>query len=151
MLRQVRGLGSLIPIPDDVRLIPAETDVRVERIVVLPGTPVKADTVIMELSNPQVEQEALNADLDLRSAEAEYHNTKAKIDSALASLRSGAATVEADYENAKREADQNRELKKIGVVSDAVLKASLSKERELETRKRIEEERISESSKAIRV
>ena len=149
MLRQVRGLGSLVPIPDDVRLIPAETDVRVERIMILPGTPVKADSVIMELSNPQVEQEALNADLDLRSAEAEYHNTKAKIDSDLASLRSGAATVEADYENAKRDADQNRELKKIGVVSDAVLKASLSKEKELETREKIEEERISESTKAI--
>jgi HlyD family secretion protein len=149
MLRQVRGLGSLVPIPDDVRLIPAETDVRVERIVILPGTPVKADSVIMELSNPQVEQEALNADLDLRSAEADYHNTKAKIDSDLASLRAGAATVEADYENAKRDADQNRELKKIGVVSDAVLKASLSKEKELETRKKIEEERIGESTKAI--
>src|ERR1700686_865507 len=149
MLRQVRGLGSLVPIPDDVRLIPAETDVRVERIVVLAGTPVKADTVIMELSNPQVEQEALNSDLELRSAEAEYHNTKAKIDSDLMSLRSAAATVEADYENAKREADQNRELKKIGVVSDSVLQASLSKEKELATRKKIEEERIAESSKAI--
>ena len=149
MLRQVRGLGSLIPIPDDVRLIPAETDVRVERIVVLPGTPVKADTLIMQLSNPQVEQEALNADLELRSAEAEYHNTKAKIDSDLMSLRSGAATVEADYDNAKREADQNRELKKIGVVSDSVLKASLSKEKELATRLKIEQDRIAESSKAI--
>jgi multidrug efflux pump subunit AcrA (membrane-fusion protein) len=121
----------------------------VERIVVLPGTPVKADTIIMELSNPQVEQEALNADLDLRSAEAEYHNTKAKIDSDLASLRSGAATVEADYENAKRDADQNRELKKIGVVSDSVLKASLSKEKELATRYKIEQDRIAESTKAI--
>jgi multidrug efflux pump subunit AcrA (membrane-fusion protein) len=150
MLRQVRGLGSLVPIPDDVRLIPAETDVRVERILILPGgTPIKPDAIIMELSNPQVEQEALNADLDLRSAEAEYHNTKAKIDSDLASLRSGAATVEADYENAKREADQNRELKKIGVVSDSVLKASLSKEKELATRLKIEQDRIAESSKAV--
>jgi len=138
-----------VPIPDDVRLIPAETDVRVERIIILPGTPVTADSVIMELSNPQVEQEALNADLDLRSAEAEYHNTKAKIDSDLASLRSGAATVEADYENAKRDADQNRELKKIGVVSDSVLKASLSKEKELATRYKIEQDRIAESTKAI--
>jgi HlyD family secretion protein len=150
MLRQVRGLGSLVPIPDDVRLIPAETDVRVERILILPGgTPIKADAVIMELSNPQVEQEALNADLELRSAEAEYHNTKAKIDSDLMSLRSGSATVEADYENAKREADQNRELKKIGVVSDSVLKVSLSKEKELATRLKIEQDRIAESSKAI--
>jgi biotin carboxyl carrier protein len=150
MLRQVRGLGVLAPIPDDVRLIPAETDVRVERILILPGgTPIKPDAVIMELSNPQVEQEALNSDLELRSAEAEYHNTKAKIDSDLMSLRSGAATVEADYDNAKREADQNRELKKIGVVSDSVLKASLSKEKELATRLKIEQDRIAESTKAI--
>src|SRR5262249_14362460 len=79
MLRQVHGLGSLVPIPDDVRLIPAETDVHVERILVLPGSaPIKPDTVIMELSNPQVEQETMSADLELRSAEAEYHNTKAK-------------------------------------------------------------------------
>jgi hypothetical protein len=56
MLRQVRGLGSLVPIPDDVRLIPAETDVRVERILILAGgTPIKPDAVIMELSNQQVE------------------------------------------------------------------------------------------------
>jgi multidrug efflux pump subunit AcrA (membrane-fusion protein) len=150
MLRQVRGLGVLAPIPEDVRLIPAETDVRVERILILPGgTPIPADAVIMELSNPQVEQEALNSDLELRSAEAEYHNTKAKIDSDLMSLRSAAATVEADYDNAKREADQNRELKKIGVVSDSVLKVSLSKEKELATRLKIEQDRIAESSKAI--
>lgn len=149
MLRQVRGLGSLVPIPDNVRLIPAETDVHVERILVLAGTPVKPDTIIMELSNPQVEQEAVDSDLALRSAEAEYQNTKAKIDSDLMSLRSGAATIESDYENAKREADQNRELKKIGVVSDAVLKASLNKEKELATRKKIEEDRIAEGTKAI--
>ncbi|MGC2695311.1 MAG: HlyD family efflux transporter periplasmic adaptor subunit [Candidatus Angelobacter sp.] len=149
MLRQVRGLGSLVPIPDDVRLIPAETDVHVERILVLAGIPVKRDTVIMELSNPQVEQEAVSADLDLRSAEAEYQNTKAKIDSDLMSLRSGAATVNADYENAKRDADANRELNKIGVLSKATLDASLSKERELATRRKIEEDRIAESTKAI--
>src|SRR5689334_25065755 len=116
MLRQVRGLGSLVPIPEDVRLIPAETDCRVEKILILPGTPVKPDSLVMELSNPQVVQEALNADLDLKSAEAEYHNTKAKVDSDLMNLRSGAATVESDYENAKRDADANRELNKIGVL-----------------------------------
>src|SRR4051812_34185195 len=60
MLRQVRGLGTLVPIPEDIRLIPAETDIHVERIIVLPGTPVKADTIIMELSNPQVEQETVS-------------------------------------------------------------------------------------------
>ncbi len=149
MLRQVRGLGSLVPIPEDVRLIPAETDVRVERILVLPGTPVKPDTIIMELSNPQVQQEALASDLDLKSAEAEYHNTKAKVDSDLLNLKAEAATVEADYENAKRDADANKELAKIGVLSESAMKASVAKARELATRHQIEQERIAETSKAV--
>src|SRR5579884_1730148 len=149
MLRQVRGLGTLVPIPDDIRLIPAETDVRVERIVKLPGMPVQPDTLIMELSNPQVTQEALNADLDLKSAEAEFHNTKAKVDSDLMTLKAEAATVEADAENAQRDADANKELAKIGVLSDSALKASLAKAREMATRHKIEDDRISESTKAV--
>ena len=149
MLRQVHGNGSLVPIPEDVRLIPAETDVRVERILVLPGTPVKPDTVIMELSSPQVEQEAVNADLDMKSAEAQYHNTKAKVDSDLLSLKAEAATLESDYENAKRDADTNRELAKIGVLSDSALKVSLGKEKELATRRQLENERIAEAVKAV--
>lgn len=149
MLRQVRGLGSLVPIPEDVRLIPAETDVRVERILILPGTPVKPDSLIMELSNPQVAQEAVSSDLDLKSAAAEYHNTKAKVDSDLMTIKAGEATVEADYENARRDAAANRELAKIGVLSDSALKASLAKEREMATRHQIEQSRIAESTKAV--
>jgi multidrug efflux pump subunit AcrA (membrane-fusion protein) len=149
MLRQVRGIGSLVPIPEDVRLIPAETDVRVERILVLPGTPVTPDSIVMELSNPQVEQEAINADLDLKSAIANYENTKAKVDSDLLTIKAEAATVAADYENAKRDADANRELAKAGVVSDQALKNSLAKERELATRNKIEEDRIAENTKAV--
>ncbi len=149
MMRQVRGLGSLVPIPEDVRVIPAETDVRVERILILPGTAVKPDSVIMELSNPQVAQEALASDLDMKSAEAEFHNTKAKVDSDLLNLRAGAATVEADYENAKRDYEANIELNKIGVLSGSALKTSAAKARELETRNKLEQERISESTKAV--
>lgn len=149
MLRQVRGIGSLVPIPEDIRLIPAETDVRVERILVLPGMPVTPDSVVMELSNPQVEQEAVNADLDLKSALANYDNTKAKVDSDLMTVEAEAATVAADYENAKRQADANRELAKIGVLSDQALKDSLAKERELATRNKIEQDRIAENTKAV--
>jgi RND family efflux transporter MFP subunit len=103
----------------------------------------------MQLSNPQVTQEPLNAYLDLKSAEAEYHNTKAKVDSDLMNLKGEAATVEADYENAKRDAAANRELVKIGVLSDSALKTSLAKEREMATRHQIEQDRISESTKAV--
>ena len=148
MLRQVRGLGTLVPVPDDIRLIPAETDVRIERILKLPGMPVQPDTVIMELSNPTVSQEALNSDLDLKSAEAEYHNTKAKVDGDLGTLKAEAATVAADYENAKRDADANKELVKIGVLSESALKASLAKAKEMATRNDIEQERIAENTKA---
>jgi HlyD family secretion protein len=149
MLRQVHGIGTLVPIPEDVRLIPAETDVRIERILKLPGMPVMPDTVIMELSNPQVVQEALNADLDLKSAEAEYHNTQAKVDSDLGNLKAEAATVEADAENAQRDADANKELVKIGVLSDSALKASLAKAKEMATRHKIEDDRIAEATKAV--
>src|SRR5215471_6642404 len=83
MLRQVRGLGSLVPIPEDVRVIPAETDARVERIICLAGTPVKTDTVIMEMSNSQVVQEAVVADQQLKAAEADYMNAKARVNSDL--------------------------------------------------------------------
>lgn len=149
MLRQVRGIGSLVPIPEDIRLIPAETDVRVERIFKLPGMQVQPDTVIMELSNPQVEQEAVSAELDLKSAEAEYHNTKAKVDGDLGTIKAEAATVEADYENAKRDLKQKTELNKIGVVSASEVQIAQAKEKELATRYKIEQDRISENTKAV--
>jgi len=149
MLRQVRGLGSLVPIPEDVRVIPAETDARVERIICLAGTPVKTDTVIMEMSNSQVVQEAVVADQQLKAAEADYMNAKARVNSDLGSLKEEAATVKADYEEARRLASSNRELVKIGVLSEQALKASMGKEEELATRYKIEQERIAMNEKAI--
>ncbi|HLJ26749.1 MAG TPA: HlyD family efflux transporter periplasmic adaptor subunit [Candidatus Angelobacter sp.] len=148
MLRQVRGLGSLVPIPEDVRTISAATDVQVDRILALPGTPVKADTIIMELSNPQVVQEAMDADQQLKAAQADYLNTKAKVNSDLGQLKQEAATVNADYTDAKRTADSNRELVKIGVLSQQVLDTSVGKEQELATRYKIEQERIALNEKA---
>src|SRR3977135_2404235 len=68
MLRQVRGLGSLIPSQEVTRQIPAETEATVVRIRMLPGSQVKADTILLEMSNPQVEQVALDAKLQLRAA-----------------------------------------------------------------------------------
>jgi HlyD family secretion protein len=149
MVVQVHGIGTLVPIPEDVHLIPAETDVRVERILKLPGTPVQPDTIIMELSDPTTEQAALSADLDLKSAEAEYHNAKAKVDSDLLALRAEAATVEDDYENAKRDLAQKTELYKIGVVSKADYDIAQAKAKELATRYQIEQERIAENTKAV--
>ena len=93
MLRQVRGLGSLIPSHEDVQQIPAETEATVIRILQLPGSQVKPDTVLVEMTNPQLEQEALDAQLQVKAAQAEYDSLKVKLDSDLMTQRAGAATV----------------------------------------------------------
>src|SRR6266849_3372008 len=93
MLRQVRGLGSLIPSQEFTRQIPAETDATVIRIRVLPGSEVKSDTVLLEMSNPQVEQTSLDARLQLKAAQAEYQSLRVKLQSDLMNQKAGAATV----------------------------------------------------------
>jgi len=150
MLRQVRGLGSLVPTPEAIRAIPAETAAQVVRVYMLPGAEVKSDTVIMELTNPQVVQEAMDADQQLKAAQADYLNTKAKVNSDLGQLKQEAATVKADFADAKRTADANRELVKIGVLSDQALKTSEGKEEELATRYKIEQDRIGMNEEATK-
>jgi biotin carboxyl carrier protein len=144
---QRRGLGTLVPL--DIRWLPAETDATVERIVIWPGTKVKADSVILELSNPQVQQEFQDAELQLKSAEADLKNTKVKVEGDLLSLKAEAATVKAAYDDAKTQADANRELVKIGVLSNQALESSIGKEREMATRNKIEQDRIEMNTKAI--
>jgi len=104
MLRQVRGLGSLIPSHEDVRQIPAETEATVIRIDQLPGSQVEANTVLVEMVNPQLEQEALDASLQVKAAQAEYQSLKVKLDSDLMTQKAGAATVNADFNEAQRQA-----------------------------------------------
>jgi HlyD family secretion protein len=147
MLRQVRGRGTLVP--EDIRWIPAESDARVERIRVLAGTPVTADTIIMELSNPQVEQEALDAEWQLRAAEAEYKNARVKLEGDLMNQQASAATVGADYNEAQRKAATDEELAKLGVISGQALKTSKGKAEEMATRNDIEAKRIAINTKAI--
>ena len=150
MLRQTRGIGSLVPTPEAIRGIPAETDAQIERIYMLAGTEVKSDTVIMELSNPQVVQQAMDADQQLKGAEADYLNTKAKVNSDLGQLRQEAATVKADYEDAKRTVVANRAQVDIGVMSLQILRTSEGKEEELATRYKIEQERIAMADEATK-
>lgn len=147
MLRQVRGLGTLIPV--DIRWIPAETDATVERLRILAGTPVKADTIIMDLSNPQAVQEASDAELQLKAAEAEYKNLEVKVQGDLMTQRATAATVGADYNDAKTKAEIDQQLAKLGVISGQALKSSLGKSDELSTRNEIEQQRIAINTKSV--
>jgi HlyD family secretion protein len=150
MLRQVRGLGSLIPSHEDVRQIPAETEATVIRIDKLPGSQVTADTVLVEMTNPQLEQEALDAQLQVRAAEAELSSLKVKLDSDLMTQKAGAATVNADYSEAQRKADSDKALYELGVISGLQAKASAGKAQEMVTRDQIEDERLKINAEAIK-
>jgi HlyD family secretion protein len=149
MLRQVRGLGSLVPTQEAVRQIPAETEATVVRIRMLPGSQVKADTVLVEMSNPQVEQAAVDAGLQLKAAEAEYRSQRVKLESDLMNQKAGAATVGADHAQAQRQADTDKALYDLGVISGLTYKASKGKADELTTRNDLESERLKANQNAI--
>ena len=149
MLRQVRGLGSLIPSQESVRQIPAETEATVVRIRILPGSQVMADSILLEMSNPQTEQAALDAELQLKAAEAEYQSQRVTLESNLMNEKAGAATVNADYSQAQRQADTDKALYDLGVISGLAYKASKGKSEELTTRNDLEIQRLTIGQKAI--
>ena len=149
MLRQVRGLGSLIPSQESVRQIPAETEATVVRIRILPGSQVTADSILLEMSNPQTEQAALDAELQLKAAEAAYQSQRVTLESNLMNERAGAATVNADYSQAHRQADTDKALYDLGVISGLAYKASKDKSEELTTRNDLETQRLTIGQKAI--
>src|SRR6476646_4115451 len=149
MLRQVRGLGSLIPSQEFTRQIPAETEATVVRILKLPGSQVKADTVLLEMSNSQVEQAAVDVRLQVKAAEAEYQSLRVTLQSNLMNQKAGAATVNSDYTQAKLQADTDKAPYDLGVISGMAYKNSKSKADELTTRNNIEGERLEINQKAI--
>lgn len=122
MVRQVRGLGTLVP--EDLRWIPATTTGRVERIVLRPGTAVRPDTVILELSNPALEQEFQGAQLKVRAAEAALENLRVDLENDDLQRQASIATIEADYRKAALQADVNEQLATKQLVSGLVLKQS---------------------------
>src|SRR5690349_9985505 len=98
MVRQVRGLGTLVPVDEARRWVPASTQGRVERIVLRPGVQVTPDTVVLELSDPNVQQALNDAEQQLRQAEANFNSLKATLDAESLNQRSQAAIVAADHQ-----------------------------------------------------
>jgi HlyD family secretion protein len=129
MLRQVRGNGTLVP--EEILWIPTISQGRVERILVLPGAAVKADTVIVELVNPEVEKVAFDAEWQLKGAEAELANVKAQLETQRLNQQAGVASAQANYSNAKLEAEVNHELAKNGLIPELIRKQSQAKAEEL--------------------
>ena len=140
MVREVRGLGTLVP--EEIRWIPANTEGRVEKIVVRPGTQVKADTVILELSSPELEQAAHDAESKLKAAEAEFTTLQAKLQRDLLDQESNTARVHSEYQQARIESDMNEQLKKNGLVAELQYKTAQVKAAELANRDAIEEKRL---------
>ncbi len=149
MIRQVRGLGTLVPREDRIRSIPAETDGTVVSIFKLPGALVHPDTVILKLTNPQLMQEAQVAALQLNAAQAEYHNTQVSIESALMDRRSTAADINAQYQQAQLQARTDKALYKLGVISGLTYSDSQGKADALTTRQKLQEEEVSINQKGL--
>lgn len=149
MLRQVRGLGTLIPSQEFTRQIPAETEATVIRIRMLPGSLVKADSVLAEMSDPATEQAAVNAQLQLKEAEAEYQALEVKLNSELMDRKAGAATVQADHSQAALQAETDKALYDLGVISGLTYKTSKSKADELTTRNDLQNQQLTIAEKAI--
>jgi multidrug efflux pump subunit AcrA (membrane-fusion protein) len=149
MVRQVRGLGTLVPREDAIRQIPAQTEATVVRILALPGSVVKPDTALLELSDPKLSQEALDAELALKGAKADLANTRVKVQSDLMAQKSAAATVNADYKQAQRQAQSDKSLYGLGVISGLAYSSSQGKADELSTRNKLEEQTVDINEKAI--
>ena len=151
MLREVRGLGTLVP--EDIRWIPAQTDSKVDRIVLRPGAIVKPNSVILELSDPQLQRDLLDAQYLLKGAEADLANLKVQVNSELMNQKAAAAAVRSDYEQAKLQHEVDEKLWKEGIGADVTKNLSKVKAEQLAIRLQLEDERtrIAADSAAARL
>src|SRR5256885_6966087 len=147
MVRQVRGLGTLVP--EDIRWIPVNTEGRVEKINIWPGTHVDADSVILEMSSPELEQSAHDAESKATAAEAELTTLRATLQRELLDQEATTAKVKSDYEQAKMERETNDQLAKNGLVAVLQYKTSKVKEAELANRHEIEQKRLQFAHESI--
>lgn len=148
---QVRGLGTLVPREDSIQLIPAQTEATVVRIRVLPGTKVTPDTILMDLSDPLLQQELLNAQLALKGAEADYKSLQATLQSTLMDKKAADAAVTASYTQDQLTAQTNKQLFDLGVISGLVYSQSKSTAEQLTTQHQISQQQLDVNQKAIEV
>jgi HlyD family secretion protein len=146
---QERGLGMLVPEENSQQAVPAVVQGRVVRRLVLPGTIVKPDTLIMELSNPEAEQAAVDAEWQLKEAEAQYNSLKAQLDSQLLDQKATAATVKSDYLQGKLKAEKDSEMAKAGIGPQITADLSQANAEALTTRNQIESDRVAVLANSI--
>jgi HlyD family secretion protein len=147
MLREVRGPGVLVP--KEIRWIAAETNARVERIVVKPGATVQPDTVILELSNPEVEEAQLVADSALIAAEADLSAQRMTLESQSLDQKANLADVEAQHESARLQAEAESELASKGIIPKIQYRRSQLTADSMKVRVEIERERVSKFAQTM--
>src|SRR5687768_15275544 len=148
MVRDVRGNGTLVP--EITRWVPAPADGRVEKILLQAGVEVDPSTVIVELSNPQLEQQATDAEFQVKAAEADQENLKVRLESDTMTQKAAIATINSQYSQAKLQLDADEVLAKQGLVADLVLKISRVSVQDLANRLKVEQERLAVSAKSTR-
>ena len=148
MLRQVRGTGTLVP--EQIRWITAITSGTVEQIVIHPGAEVTPDTVIVDLSNPELVQQALEARLQLDAALARYESRRVELQSQVLTQQAGLAMVESDLILARLDEEADEELAADGLVSKIQLRQSQSRAAVLETRHEIEQQRLAIQADSVK-
>jgi len=146
MLREVRGIGTLVPI--DIHWIPVQTDAQVDRIVLRPGAVVKPDSIILELSNPILRRDTLDAEYLLKAAEADYANLKVQVNSELLNQKAAEAAVRSEYEQAKIQHEVDDKLYQEGIVSIVTAQLSKVREEQLAIRLQLEVERTKNTADA---
>jgi HlyD family secretion protein len=147
MVRQVRGLGTLVP--EEFRWLPTTTEASIEKILIWPGTKVEAGDVILELTSPELEQSAHEAESKAKAAEAELATEKATLQRELLDQESKAAVAHSAFEQAKMERQTNDQLAKNGLVAELVYKTSKIKEEECQKSDDIEQKRLAFSRDSI--
>ncbi len=148
MLREVRGNGTLVP--QVTRWVPAPADGRVEKIMIQAGVEVSAGTVIVELSNPQLEQQAVDAEFQVRAAEADQESLRVRLESESMTQQSATASINAEYSQAKIQLDTDEALAKQGLVAELLLKISRVKVQDLADRLKVEQQRLAIAGKATK-
>jgi HlyD family secretion protein len=148
MVRDVRGNGTLVP--ELTRMVPAPADGRVERILLKAGVEVDPFTVIVELSNPQLEQQATDTEFQVKAAEADQENLKVKLESDTMTQKAQIATINSQYSQAKLQLDADEVLYKQQLVAELTLKISRVAVQDLANRLKVEQERLAVMSRSTK-
>jgi len=152
MIRQVRGsTGLLVPREDSIELIPALTDATVVRIRVLPGAMVTPNTIIMDLADPQLQQQVLNAELALKAAQADYKSLQASLQSTLMDKKTSAAQVNADYTQDQLQAQTDKALYDLGVISGLAYNKSKNTADQLTTQHQLSQQQLDVNERNIEI